>query len=372
MIRYPKLAHREKLPTRQVQLSFPRPGAEYTHHSSICRFGERFYAIWSGGFIGEDEIGQHVMMSASDDGLHWEEPRPLIIPADVQSPQGLLFAGGLYSHAGRLVAYFGHVIDDVQLGLAEGAIRCRDIYWGYVTTEDGVNWSAPVRTELAFVPNHGPQMTSSGRLIACGNIMFPYSDDLTGTGVFQPAGIYGDLFRPGEERDDPDIIHTVTPARGWDCHLICEGSFYEMDDGTLRMLLRSNSGCLWLTESRDGGGHWSDPAATEFPDEGSKFHCGRLPDGRYYVVSNATPGGFSGRRQLVISLSRDGECFDQQYILRDEPVTPQFTAGRWKGGTFAYPHTLVWEGKMYIIYSVNKERIEVTILELQDLPDMKQ
>jgi len=356
-----------RLAADRITLYTPVEGASYCHHASICHFKGRFYAIWSNGFVGEDECGQRVMLSMSENGVEWSAPRVLVSPEEITNRQGVLTAAGFHVSGDTLVAYFGHyTYVDMENRIATGS-NYRDTFLGYVTTEDGENWTKPVRTQTPIVPNHGPQATSTGRLIISGNVMFPYSDDPSGVGEYTLAGVYGDAFGELPPRDDPDSIHMVTPARGWDCRLLCEGSFYETDDHVLHMLFRSNSNCLWASESCDDGVTWSEPVPTEFADDNSKFHCGRLPDGRYYVVSNARPGGTESRNPLVLSLSEDGEDFSEAYILRDESYDQQFE-GRWKGGVYGYPHTLIHDGCLYIIYSKRKEAVEITRLPLANIP----
>lgn len=189
--------------------------------------------------------------------------------------------------------------------------------------------------------------------------------DTDGDGPFTDAGIDNGVF--GDERpwDDSDSIQFVTKQNGWDCRLICEGSFYETDDKVLHMLLRSNSNWLWLTESRDDGVTWTPPVKTEFSDDNTKFHCGRLPDGRWYVVSCPITNK-GARNPLVISLSKDGEDFDQAYIIRDEKYD-QIFEGLYKGGLYGYPHTLIHDGIMYVIYSKHKEAVEITRIKLSDI-----
>jgi hypothetical protein len=51
----------------------------YSHHSSLTFFQGRFFAIWSNGHTNEDDLGQRVLLSTSEDFDHWTEPRPLLI-----------------------------------------------------------------------------------------------------------------------------------------------------------------------------------------------------------------------------------------------------------------------------------------------------
>ncbi len=108
---------------------------------------------------------------------------------------------------------------------------------------------------------------------------------------------------------------------GWPAGL-CEGSFYQTDDGVLHMLLRTTgpgyAGKLWVTESRDDGTTWSSPVETGFTDNNTKFHFGRLPDGRFYYVGCPDPEPRGARNPLVLSLSEDGVRFDRHFILADE------------------------------------------------------
>jgi hypothetical protein len=53
-------------------------------------------------------------------------------------------------------------------------------------------------------PNHGPQATASGRLIICGNISFPYTDDPAW--LLERCAASGTVFcsrLPEQERKDP-------------------------------------------------------------------------------------------------------------------------------------------------------------------------
>jgi hypothetical protein len=168
------------------------------------------------------------------------------------------------------------------------------------------------------------------------------------SGIY-PPDMAAELF------DDSEGIWKVQKRAGWPVGL-CEGSFYQTDDGVLHMLLRSETPKLWVTESRDDGAHWGAPRETEFTDDAAKFHCGRLPDGRFYHVGNPDPTG--QRNPLVLSLSKDGIRFDKHLILADEPRTMK-RPGLHKGGVYAYPHTIIHDGFLYVIVSVCKESVLV-------------
>jgi len=217
---------------------------------------------------------------------------------------------------------------------------------------------------LYMVPNHGPRATHSGRLIICGNISFPYTDDPAGLSGYHVTGVYGHCFDGKKVVDDSESIQYVTEQNDWDVRLMCEGAFYQTDDEVLHMLLRTNGSLLWCSESQDDGEHWSDPFPTGMTDDGSKFDAGRLPDGRYYYVGNTVFGG--GRNPLVLCLSKDGENFDTHFIVSDEPYTQKFV-GFGKGGLYGYPHTVIWKDRLWVIYSKRKETVEVASIRLEDL-----
>ena len=236
-----------------------------------------------------------------------------------------------------------------------------------MTTTDGRAWSAPIDMNVPIVPNHGPQPTKSGRLIISGNIAFPYTDDPSGLAGWRMTGIYPDDMA-ATIFDDSEAFWKVQARMGWPAGL-CEGSFYQTDDGVLHMLLRTTgpgyAGKLWVTESRDDGTTWSSPVETVFTDNNTKFHFGRLPDGvgrptagRYYYVGCPDPEPHGARNPLVLSLSEDGARFDRHFILADEEYV-QRRAGQAKGGLYGYPHTMIHDGYLYTIVSLRKEAVAV-------------
>lgn len=359
-----------KVDSTVSDVCIPRDGMAYAHHPSIIWYRGKFWAVWSSGMSNEDDFGQNVCIAESVDGKQWENVRHLITPEMLGDEEYILTAAGFLSHGDMLNVYYGYykytrppMVDNYKELCSEATHVITGL--GVICTTDGEKWSGPEDLGVPIVPNHGPQATSTGRLIISGNMMFPYTDDEKGLEKYQLSGIYGDTFGDGLPYDDEFGHKFVSSLRGRKASdSICEGSFFETPDRVLHMMLRAGEGVLWCSESRDDGVSWSEPKPTAYADCGSKFHFGKLPDGRFYGVSNPIPG--SKRTPLSICISRDGENFDRQYIIRDEVYECQYD-GLHKGGIYGYPHTLIHEGNMYIIYSKCKEVIEVTKIAIEQL-----
>ena len=363
-----------------VFLSQPETDWTYSHHPSITFFQDRFFAMWSNGRKDEDAPGQRVLLTTATDFGSWGEPYPLAdSEQDSNGGERVLTAAGFHQYNETLIAYFGNYGPNIA-GDARGSAstfgerRSRtptqtpingETFLQAKLTTDGSHWSAQHDIGIPITPNHPPQGIASGRLIISGNTTFPWTEDPSGLLGYQMAGIYPASLS-AEIQDNPATFWDVAEQQRWPIAL-CEGSFYQSDDGVLHMLLRSTSSKfrhrLWVTESLDDGSTWTAPLETAFSDTDTKFHFGRLPDGRFYYVGS--PIG-SGRTPLVLSLSIDGVRFDKHFILGDDCYTLR-RAGAHKSGEYGYPHTLIHDQSFYVIVSRQKEAIQVLRLALSEL-----
>jgi len=330
---------------------------KYSHHQSITAFQNRLYAIWSSSERDEDSPGQRVMYSWLEE-TGWVKPRILFQP-DIQ-PNGVLrvlTAAGFHEHGGTLVAYAGDYATDRK----STKLLAR-------TTQDGKTWDEVRDLHVPVCPNHGPQEIAGGRLIIAGNTAFPYTDDPSGLTGWKMSGIYPASMEPFQ--DNPSTFWDVAKVT----HLanLCEGAFFQTEDGTLHMLLRSTglawpppSSHLWESRSVDRGVTWGEPHETGYSNTDAKFHFGRLPDGRYYGVSNPVK---PGRNPLVLSTSRDGVHFERHYLLGEQRYKRRFDGGA-KGGDYSYPHSIVHEGRLYVIVARQKEEEDLISVALADLTE---
>jgi len=327
----------------------------YNHHASVTTFRNQFIAIWSNGRIDEDAPGQRVVFARSTDFFHWSAPEVLAEPSPYRGDTAnVLTAAGFHRFGDTLVAYYGEYSPKRQ----------HTHLWARTST-DGKHWSAPLDMHVPVNPNHGPQAIAGNRLVISGNFTFPYTDDPSGLSGWKMSSFYPDILY---REDNPATFYAPAAKMGYPP--LCEGSFFQTDDGRLHMLLRVTGkgwkGRLWLTESKDRGEHWSLPVETEFTDNDSKFHFGRLPDGRFYYVGIPDTLHHYARTPLVLALSKDGLSFDKQYIIADQPYTLK-KEGLWKGGQYGYPHTMIDKGYLYVIISRQKEAIEVLRIAISQL-----
>lgn len=327
----------------------------YSHHPHMTYFKKQFVAIWSNGMIDEDASGQRVVFSVSKDFYHWSKPLALATPsANKGGSLNVLTAAGFHQFKDTLIAYYGEYSPE----------RTNTRLWAKWST-DGKNWSEAVDLQVPVNPNHGPQATANGRLIISGNFTFSYTDDPKGLKNWKISSFYPDTLY---EEDNPATFYA--PAEKMKLPPLCEGSFYQTEDKVLHALLRVTGkgwrGRLWLTESRDNGESWSLPVEMPFSDNDSKFHFGKLPDHRYYYVGIPDTLHHYNRNPLVLSLSGDGQSFDNDYIIAKSEYQLK-KKGLWKGGQYGYPHTMIHKGYMYVIVSRQKEAIEILRFDLKQL-----
>lgn len=327
---------------------------KYAHHPSIKSFNGKYFASWSSGEIGEDEPNQCVLYSTSNDLITWSEPKCLFEP----KRNGVYTNCGFWVDDDRLIAYAGYYeyIDNV-LAVGENhqntTLFCK-------MSKNGETWTEMIDLMLPMVPNHQPMRLNNGALLMCGNISVALTESHDGISGWQLVP-----FPPYENKftfDDSAAITYLKEERE-DKVFLCEIGVYEYEN-KLIALMRSDTDCLFACESNNNGETWSYPQKTEFTDYHSKFCCGTLNDGRNYVISN--PDSEFCRLPLVLSLAKDGENFNEQYVIADE-VIPMRYPSKYKGGYYAYPSCEYVNGKLIVICSVNKEDVLVISIDENEL-----
>lgn len=337
-----------------------REAGSYNHHSQMTKFQGKYYFAWSNGIIDEEAEGQRIMISSSDDGRHWATAK-CIISGDVE--KGLLHnCVGLYSSGKELIIYCWteSAIRDAELpGMRR--IVAGSAYIDTYISPDGKRWSLKekaITTEGTVSPEsecgmifESPRLTKEGLLLA------------GGTYKNRPVAYRWDAKNPAGR---PEVITMPLPSKEA-VFPYGEATWYQTDDGVIIMFWRDEGASehLYINFSEDGGKTWSVPLLSDFPDSMSRVYAGRLSDGRFYLIGNSYPK-LLDRMHLMISISDDGYKFNKMYCLIDDP-TAQRTKGLLKLHGYQYPCSLVDGNNLLIGYSVNKEDIELGIVDISNL-----
>ncbi len=326
---------------------------DYSHHASLGVYGGQLYAFWSNGRNGEDLPGQVQRWARRDAMGRWSEPE--LLSRAPMNPAGhaettTVINGGTAVGAPRLTAYYSEYKGRPQDGAGGTGKWSLPMVTGVQVYDPAEGWTHRGAVLEDFLLNEGPRRTSQGRWIMTG-------EDHAG----RTRIAYSDAHDPA----DPEW-QVVGVPRGEGPIYKNEVSWFQRPDGSLALFMRDDgdSRRIWLAESVDHGVAWPSPRPTNLSDATSKCCVGQLGDGTYYCIWNPNP---TGRRiPLAIALSADGRRFDRVAILRDEDTSPRLP-GRFKGPGYQYPNAISHEGRLHLIYSVNKEDVEVLSVSLTDL-----
>jgi hypothetical protein len=344
----------------------------FSHHSFICYYKGVLFVTWDNQVNDENASGQQGLFRLSTDkGKTWSDTKELFSPPDRRIPASEAFIGARFMTSNGFA-----IINDIL----------------YAVT-DVAEWSgADVKSK---------RRRSVGRLCRTidvnGNLGEPFwlsdvapnpVDGYPSFPVGPPAVVemFNQYFmQPGNELQ-LDFI-SAKPFSD-DNHRLTEPvPSYQLNDGTWVRLYRdmghkdaqtqqeresTKSRRNYASFSYDNGLTWSVPTRTGIPDACARSNAGKLPDGQVYVINNIipmNPGGLGGRSMLAISLSKDGLVFDRVAIIRFIPPPMRYT-GLEKTIGFQYPHSVVVEDHLWVIYSVNKEDVQITKIPLEEIYQM--
>ncbi|MBL8229960.1 MAG: exo-alpha-sialidase [Bryobacterales bacterium] len=332
-------------PARTSSVFRAKQGWQFNLHSYLARFGGKFWAVWSSGHVDEDSPTQLIRYATSTDGHTWSESRILADDPDGPNGPGSWIARGIFVQDGKLVAYNAYREDTKNL------VRGTEIWPKLKLFRFDWNGSVWLKQRVVVdncMSNYPPRPVAGRLLMTCrDSYMKMYtalSSDLT------------------------DTKWTLTPLPGERPHdAMSEPSWYVDPDGAVHMFFRDGyrSKFLYRSVSRDNGRTWPAPVRTNYPDAGSKNFAGRLSNGWYYLINNVDP---NSRDPLGISFSRDGWTFSRPMALRANAPKQRFPGRAKITFSFQYPHAIEHNGSLWVIYSTNKEDIEISEFRIADFP----
>ena len=330
---------------------------DYSHHASLGVQGEFLHAFWSNGRNGEDLPGQVQRWSMRDADGAWSPPSLLAqapMNPDSHPETTTVINGGTAVGAPRLTSFYSEYKGRVSDGAGGTGKWSLPVVTGVRTYDQMVDrWTHRGIVLEDFLLNEGPRRAASGRWIMTGE---------------DHAGCTRVAYSDAPDPADP-AWQVASVPKGEGNRFKNEVSWLQRPDGTLALFMREDgqSRRIWLSESRDDGLTWSTPSPTNLPDATAKCNVGQLSDGSYYCISNPHPGG--QRIPLTVALSGDGAIFDRLAVLRDKPTTPRLS-GRFKGPGYQYPNAIEHAGQLHVIYSVNKEDVDLLSVDLEELREL--
>jgi hypothetical protein len=308
-------------------------------HSYLAFHDGQYWCMWSQGPLVEDEVTQEVRYATSPDGLHWSESASLTGPPD--SGYGYI-ARGLWVRDGKLHALAAHFLGKGAFG-RDKDLSIRAFDWD----ETARQWKRGKTLYEDAINNFAPQKLASGEWM-----------------MIRRDSRYNVFVLIGGRKaiDDWDSIPMVrrSQVHGF---IPDEPIWWRLDDGSLTGLFRDNasSGWLYRSASTDNARTWTTPQPTNLPSTTSKLYALRVDKECEALISNANVA--IGRRQLYLSTAPDGRLFTRMALL----VIPR------AGSTnVQYPHAIVHDDNLLIVFSRNKASIEVLKVPLSDVKAMCQ
>lgn len=380
-----------RIPVRRISLLSPREGASYMHHSQIVHYKGKFYVTFSLGEVNEDDCRQKVMLSVSDDGVHFSRPEVIFSGEEAGNPEAVTAAAPIYldEETGKLVFTFGYVEWDPDY-IVNGHRKNNSDYGlcngrGYLKTFDGASFSPAAEARVGYL-----EKLAEGRYISSGGGTTVWLADNQKGENARMVSIIG-LTEGEMTTGDVQLRVAERCAELGAPYFLCETQYWYHGDGKVVLFIRpdkynpqyaydrfkgsaimekaiplSTENYYFSAVSLDYGETWDIPRQTEFYCDISLTATGRLPDGRFYYVGNEDGHRLYRRDPLVLSLSEDGENFTDHYIIAENGQGERFR-GINKGGAFAYPHVIIVGEYMYISYTIYKEEIAIARIALKDL-----
>lgn len=296
------------------------------HASTLAENQEHLVASWFGGLDeGDPSVGIWVSIH---DGQHWSAP--------VEVANGDQASGDVKRYPCWNPVL--HTLSDGRLLLFYKVGPNPRQWWGMVmeSIDGGKTWSRGERLPEGILGpiKNKPIQLPGGRLLSGSS-----TEDQGWRAHFEWSDDQGKTW------------HASEPLKSSGGFGIIQPTIIRLRTGELVALCRSRQGKIIETRSTDNGQSWSDPKATELPNNNSGLDAVTLSDGRHALIYNHTP---RGRTPLNLAIADDSLSWKPTLVLESDP------------GEYSYPAIIqTKDGKLHMTYTWKRERIKHVVVELQ-------
>jgi len=338
------------------QPTTPEEGT-FNHFAALFFHNNRFHAMWVNNWHCENCAGQRILYSSSKDAMEWTSPVELF-----PSPGPVLTRGerGLWLASDRWAVVDGKLYAVVYVfGTGSHSYTiAREI------AHDGTFGTPfPLRqiSERAAVPEFMRRPRFNSELSQKFNNWYKINDEVSFWAYNDNIGL---------------------PSRGIDETRLLESFAWRSKQGMvigLRDYSTHTRDNVLVSSNRiyvsfpDGKGGWTAAYPTDIPDSHSRAQARRLSDGRVLLVGNQIAhkfdeGIYLSRDPLTIAVSPDGEFFTKVFALRSggqDGTRHRIQRLPGQGPTgYGYPSMIIHNDMIYVLYSINKEDMAITVVPL--------
>jgi len=295
------------------------------HASTVVETQAHDYVVaWFGGTHEKhDDVG--IWLSKGTPG-HWSAPVEIAKLREEPHWNPVLHK----TSSGKLMLYFkvGRSIDYWET-------------WYMTSADDGTTWSAAQELVPGDQGGRGP-VKNKLIVLSDGTWLAPASDE--------KKGVWNAYTDRSEDQGQHwiasaplSINRDSIPGEG-----IIQPTLWESKPGQVHMLLRSSSGYICRSDSKDYGKTWSPVYKTSLPNPNSGIDLAQLTDGTLVLVYNRDNKNWGERRPIALAISRDnGKSWPVQYDIEVGV----------KGDEFSYPAIIASGDTVTVTYTWKRQRI---------------
>ena len=318
------------------------PNGEQCHASTVLSLsGGRYMAAWFEG-PKEGDAGVGIRLSMREEGV-WRRPVTIAKIRYEAHWNPVLFR----ISEDKIALYF-------KVGASIAGWRTYVMY----TDDKAEGWTAPV--ELVARDMSGgrgpvknpPIMTSNGIIIAPASVERGFWD------------AFADIsYDNGENWERSEIVplpdEKISDAARGNRLGVIQPTLWETSPGRISMLLRSNGGYIYRSDSSDWGRTWSEARKTSLANNNSGICVARFGDGRLLLAANPTGSNWGARNTLSLFTSMDnGETWSEPYNIEKDEGPHEFS----------YPTVIALDDDSFAMtYTYDRKSIKFVSGSLADL-----
>ncbi len=159
-------------------------------------------------------------------------------------------------------------------------------------------------------------------------------------------------------RQTPNVPTDRTQMKGAG---IIQPTLWASSPGDVHMLLRSSEGCIYRSDSTDGGETFCAAYRTNLPNNNSGLDAVRMQNGALALVYNPVDVNWGARTPLSLAISADnGVTWPVQQVL-EENLAPLHR----EDGEFSYPAVIAHADRLHITYTWRRKTVEYMEIEVK-------